>query len=121
MSAWDAIKMDKSLGLVDKILLNDDRKPQGKHLQSRAEYLLKILKKLQDSKTGKVRKKNTRKVKALSKEIIENDDAASVEDGKKANNKVKSDKVIISHFIFLSCLVYRFAFFYLYILNLLDE
>ncbi|XP_077296333.1 chromodomain-helicase-DNA-binding protein 1 [Arctopsyche grandis] len=92
MSAWEAIKMDKSLGLSDKILLNDDRKPQAKHLQSRAEYLLKILKKLQDSKTGKVRKKNIRKSKALSKEIIENEDAASVDENRKTNAKAKNDK-----------------------------
>lgn len=93
MSAWEAIKMDKNLGLSDKMLFNDERKPQAKHLQSRAEYLLKILKKLQDAKTGKVRKKNTRKAKAISKEIVENDDAGSVDENKK-NSKMKNEKVI---------------------------
>jgi hypothetical protein len=37
--------MDPSLGISDKILSNEDKKPQAKHLQLRAEYLLRILKK----------------------------------------------------------------------------
>lgn len=38
--------MDPSFGISEKILPNDgSKKPQAKHLQARAEYLLKILRK----------------------------------------------------------------------------
>lgn len=50
LGSWEAIKMDPSLGISDKILANDDKKPQAKHLQTRAEYLLKILRKKMDIK-----------------------------------------------------------------------
>uniref|UniRef100_A0A671X5U1 Chromodomain helicase DNA binding protein 2 n=1 Tax=Sparus aurata TaxID=8175 RepID=A0A671X5U1_SPAAU len=47
---WDLIKTDPDLKLADKILPDDpSKKPQGKQLQARAEYLLKLLKKEQDS------------------------------------------------------------------------
>lgn len=46
--------MDPSLGIGDKILLPDDKKPQAKHLLSRSEYLLKVLKKYLDQKKGVV-------------------------------------------------------------------
>uniref|UniRef100_A0AAX7VBV7 DNA helicase n=1 Tax=Astatotilapia calliptera TaxID=8154 RepID=A0AAX7VBV7_ASTCA len=54
---WDLIKTDSDLKLADKILPDDpSKKPQAKQLQARAEYLLKLLKKEQDStdqaKTG---------------------------------------------------------------------
>lgn len=46
--------MDPGLGISDKILLNEDKKPQAKHLQTRTEYLLKILKNLVNVKQGVV-------------------------------------------------------------------
>jgi hypothetical protein len=46
--------MDPSIGISEKILLNDDKKPQAKHLQARTEYLLKILKNLLNAKQGVV-------------------------------------------------------------------
>uniref|UniRef100_A0A672GW10 Uncharacterized protein n=1 Tax=Salarias fasciatus TaxID=181472 RepID=A0A672GW10_SALFA len=54
---WDLIKTDSDLKLADKILPDDpSKKPQAKQLQARTEYLLKLLKKEQDtsdvSKTG---------------------------------------------------------------------
>uniref|UniRef100_A0A8C1SQY2 Chromodomain helicase DNA binding protein 2 n=1 Tax=Cyprinus carpio TaxID=7962 RepID=A0A8C1SQY2_CYPCA len=54
---WDLIKTDPDLKLSEKILLDDpDKKPQAKQLQMRADYLLKMLKKEQESqdsaKTG---------------------------------------------------------------------
>uniref|UniRef100_A0A665UVX6 Uncharacterized protein n=1 Tax=Echeneis naucrates TaxID=173247 RepID=A0A665UVX6_ECHNA len=54
---WDLIKTDPDLKLADKILPDDpSKKPQAKQLQARAEYLLKLLKKEQESsdlpKTG---------------------------------------------------------------------
>ncbi|XP_071486143.1 chromodomain-helicase-DNA-binding protein 1-like [Diadema antillarum] len=46
MGSWEAIKMDPSLNLHDKILLADaTKKPQAKQLQTRAENLVKVLKK----------------------------------------------------------------------------
>ncbi|XP_019729451.1 chromodomain-helicase-DNA-binding protein 2 isoform X3 [Hippocampus comes] len=71
-SNWDLIKTDPDLKLAEKILPDDPgKKPQAKQLQARAEYLLKLLKKEQDSadasKTGdevKVRKRKPRVKKA---------------------------------------------------------
>lgn len=80
MGSWEQIKMDPSLGISDKILANEDKKPQAKHLQSRAEYLLKIIKKSLEQKKGITKPKRTRKAresKALTKEIIDNDDISS--------------------------------------------
>lgn len=81
MGSWEQIKMDPSLGIGDKILSNEDKKPQAKHLQSRAEYLLKILKKQLEQKKGITRPKRTRKTKdkALTKEIIEHDESSNDE------------------------------------------
>ncbi|CAO1351026.1 unnamed protein product [Diamesa hyperborea] len=56
IGSWEAMKMDPSLNISDKILNNDNKKPQAKHLQSRAEYLLKIIKKNVELKKGKVGK-----------------------------------------------------------------
>ncbi|KAJ8029454.1 Chromodomain-helicase-DNA-binding protein 2 [Holothuria leucospilota] len=43
---WEALKMDPELNLHDKILLSDpDKKPQAKQLQTRCEYLIKLLNK----------------------------------------------------------------------------
>ncbi|KAJ8417551.1 hypothetical protein AAFF_G00223940 [Aldrovandia affinis] len=48
---WDLIKTDPDLKLGNKILPDDpNKKPQGKQLQSRADYLLKLLKKELESK-----------------------------------------------------------------------
>uniref|UniRef100_A0A183DQF4 CDH1_2_SANT_HL1 domain-containing protein n=1 Tax=Gongylonema pulchrum TaxID=637853 RepID=A0A183DQF4_9BILA len=44
LGSWEAIKMDPDYGLAEKIWLKDkSKKPQGKHVQARAEYLLKYL------------------------------------------------------------------------------
>lgn len=56
IGSWEQMKMDPSLNLTEKILVNDGRKPQVKHLQSRAEYLLKIIKKTVELKKGMERK-----------------------------------------------------------------
>lgn len=54
MGSWEAIKMDASLELGDKIFPNGS-KVQLKRVNARAEYLLKILKKQIDLKLGVVR------------------------------------------------------------------
>uniref|UniRef100_A0A182X6B5 Chromodomain-helicase-DNA-binding protein 1 n=1 Tax=Anopheles quadriannulatus TaxID=34691 RepID=A0A182X6B5_ANOQN len=66
IGSWEAMKMDPSLGLADKILSNDaNRKPQGKHLQSRAEYLLKVLRKTLELKRGPSKPRKQRKPKEM--------------------------------------------------------
>ncbi|XP_049815552.1 chromodomain-helicase-DNA-binding protein 1 [Schistocerca nitens] len=82
MGSWEAIKMDPSLGIGDKILANEDKKPQAKHLQQRADYLLRILQKQLDNScvTKPRRQKKPRETKpALTKEIIEDDPSSNDE------------------------------------------
>ncbi|XP_068131247.1 chromodomain-helicase-DNA-binding protein 2 isoform X2 [Hyperolius riggenbachi] len=72
---WELIKNDPELKLADKILSVDpSKKPQGKHLQTRADYLMKILKKETEKKESgqgdevKVKKRRPRaKKEAASK------------------------------------------------------
>ncbi|XP_010732610.3 chromodomain-helicase-DNA-binding protein 2 isoform X2 [Larimichthys crocea] len=76
---WDLIKTDPDLKLADKILPDDpSKKPQGKQLQARAEYLLKLLKKEQDSadlsKTGEEVKVKKRKPRAKKENKILKDE-----------------------------------------------
>lgn len=54
MGSWEIIKMDNNLKLGDKLLPNGS-KLQLKKINTRAEYLLKVLKKQIDSKLGVVR------------------------------------------------------------------
>ncbi|XP_030561881.1 chromodomain-helicase-DNA-binding protein 1 isoform X1 [Drosophila novamexicana] len=65
IGSWEQMKLDPTLKLSEKILLNDTRKPQAKHLQSRAEYLLKIIKKNVELTKGEQRRqRRPRKLKA---------------------------------------------------------
>ncbi|XP_060646397.1 chromodomain-helicase-DNA-binding protein 1 isoform X2 [Drosophila nasuta] len=64
IGSWEQMKLDPTLKLSEKILLNDTRKPQTKHLQSRAEYLLKIIKKnVELTKGDQRRQRRPRKMK----------------------------------------------------------
>lgn len=106
MGNWESIKMDPSLELGDKILPDGEQKPQAKNLQTRCDYLLKILKRITLSKSGPESKskhdipksKRGRKPKidkvAISKQFVENDDSdASVNStSTKENKKVKKIK-----------------------------
>lgn len=67
MGSWEAMKADVSLELSDKILTPGELKPQAKHLQTRAEYLLKVIRKnLEMRKNGKkTRKPRKNKEKAV--------------------------------------------------------
>lgn len=83
LGSWEAIKIDTALGLSDKILSNEDKKPQAKHLLARSEYLLKLLKKNQVIVKGDPKPKKPRKVKeGKSREVIE-DDSSDNENGNK--------------------------------------
>ncbi|XP_050554685.1 chromodomain-helicase-DNA-binding protein 1 isoform X2 [Spodoptera frugiperda] len=95
MGSWEAIKMDSSFEIGDKILTNEDKKPQAKHLQSRAEYLLKLIKKLLDQKNGKQKQRKPRTKRGqkepVTKDIVE-DDGSSPDENKKNNKTGKNDK-----------------------------
>merc|ERR1712240_284156 len=70
LGSWEHMKSDKSLDLGGKILLNASCKPQEKHLDVRAAYLLRSLKK--KAQQGKVVKK--KKMKKVSKTKESTDD-----------------------------------------------
>nr|XP_048723782.1 chromodomain-helicase-DNA-binding protein 2 isoform X6 [Caretta caretta] len=65
---WELIKTDPELKLTDKILpVETDKKPQGKQLQTRVDYLLKLLKKdlekketVKDGEETKLKKRKPR-------------------------------------------------------------
>lgn len=84
MGSWEAMKMDPNSGLSEKILPDgQDAKPQAKHLQNRADYLLKVMAKLYEAQQlGKaVKPKRQRKPKPVSKSLIgETEDISSGED-----------------------------------------
>lgn len=92
IGSWESMKMDPSLNLGDKILSNDNKKPQAKHLQSRAEYLLKIIKKNVELKRGNVRQRKQNKKKESKKNA--DDSKKADEDGKHddATNGVEKKK-----------------------------
>ncbi|XP_061045463.1 chromodomain-helicase-DNA-binding protein 1 isoform X2 [Eubalaena glacialis] len=85
--SWEMIKMDPDLSLTHKILPDDpDKKPQAKQLQTRADYLIKLLSKdlarkeaqrlsgAGGSKRRKVRAKKNKAMKSIKmKEEIKSD------------------------------------------------
>merc|ERR1719195_1122364 len=108
LGSWEQIKSDRSLELSGKILLNASCKPQEKHLDVRAAYLLRSLKKLKDGeeKPPATKKKEKKETSAIirepiveeenkvfkSKEIIEDDDSSD-DDKKKKDKKSKKKDV----------------------------
>ncbi|KAM6037344.1 chromodomain-helicase-DNA-binding protein 1-like isoform 2-T2 [Chlamydotis macqueenii] len=88
--SWEMIKMDPDLSLTQKILPDDpDKKPQAKQLQTRADYLIKLLNKdlarkeaqrltgAGNSKRRKTRTKKNRAIKAAKiKEEIKTDSSS---------------------------------------------
>uniref|UniRef100_A0A8C0UI36 Chromodomain helicase DNA binding protein 1 n=1 Tax=Cyanistes caeruleus TaxID=156563 RepID=A0A8C0UI36_CYACU len=111
--SWEMIKMDPDLSLTQKILPDDpDKKPQAKQLQTRADYLIKLLNKdlarkeaqrlagAGNSKRRKIRTKKNKVLKAAKlKEEIKSDSSPqpsekSDEDDDE-NNKEKTKKIPI--------------------------
>ncbi|KAL3867259.1 hypothetical protein ACJMK2_044474 [Sinanodonta woodiana] len=87
MGSWEQMKMDPELNLHDKILPDGNLKPQAKHLQSRADYLLKVLKKNQEqSKSGVPQPKLRRRKKNYKSK------AEVIEKGSDTDSSVKSIK-----------------------------
>ncbi|KAK7806124.1 hypothetical protein U0070_008296, partial [Myodes glareolus] len=118
--SWEMIKMDPDLSLTHKILPDDpDKKPQAKQLQTRADYLIKLLsrdlakkeaQRLSGAGGSKRRKTRTKKNKAMKsikiKEEIKSDSSPlpsekSDEDDDKLNeskpeSKDRSKKSVVS-------------------------
>ncbi|XP_005103678.1 chromodomain-helicase-DNA-binding protein 1 isoform X2 [Aplysia californica] len=90
MGSYEAIKMDESLGLSDRILPDGELKPQAKHLQTRVDFLLKILKGKDATPTPNVNKiVKARKRNPKSKaEVIDKDDSSSSDEGKEKKPQV---------------------------------
>merc|ERR1712072_161404 len=73
LGSWEQIKSDKSLELSGKILLNASCKPQEKHLDVRAAYLLRMMRR--KSEEGKEKGKTAPKKKtSTANEDKETDD-----------------------------------------------
>uniref|UniRef100_A0A4W4GK68 DNA helicase n=1 Tax=Electrophorus electricus TaxID=8005 RepID=A0A4W4GK68_ELEEL len=95
---WDLVKTDPDLKLSDKILPDDpNKKPQAKQLQMRADYLLKTLKKEQESKdvskAGEEvskRKPRVKKEKALKDELVNEISSPRLSDNPSEEGEVKS-------------------------------
>ena len=106
LGSWEQIKSDRSLELSGKILLNASCKPQEKHLDVRAAYLLRCLKKKategEDKPTPTPKKKAASKEvnqvvedenkQFKSKEIIEDDESSDDEKKKKEKKSKKKDE-----------------------------
>ncbi|XP_078009234.1 chromodomain-helicase-DNA-binding protein 1 isoform X1 [Phascolarctos cinereus] len=117
--SWEMIKMDPDLSLTHKILPDDpDKKPQAKQLQTRADYLIKLLNKdlakkeaqrlsgSGNSKRRKIRTKKNKMVKSVktreeirsdssplpSDKSDEDDDKDEITSVKHPNRKVKAEK-----------------------------
>ncbi|KAG2466975.1 CHD1 protein, partial [Polypterus senegalus] len=84
--SWEMIKMDPDLNLTHKLLPDDpDKKPQAKQLQTRADYLIKLLSKdlarkesqrqagLSNSRKRKPRNKKNKAVKPAKAEVVKSD------------------------------------------------
>ncbi|XP_074489112.1 chromodomain-helicase-DNA-binding protein 2 isoform X3 [Sebastes fasciatus] len=95
---WDLIKTDPDLKLADKILPADpSKKPQGKQLQARAEYLLKLLKKEQDnadqSKTGEEVKVRKRKPRVKKEKILKDEQGNDISSPRLSDNPSEEGEV----------------------------
>ncbi|KAG9489112.1 hypothetical protein GDO78_005222 [Eleutherodactylus coqui] len=111
---WELIKSDPELKLTDKLLpVETEKKPQAKHLQTRADYLLKILKKEVEKKesgpteeakkkrrprtkrdrAGKVKDEHGNEISSPRLSDNPSEDAETKEDGSlKSPNKKKQKK-----------------------------
>ncbi|XP_064620008.1 chromodomain-helicase-DNA-binding protein 1-like isoform X2 [Lineus longissimus] len=93
MGSWESIKMDPNSDLHDKILPDGDLKPQAKHLQSRADYLLKVLKKQVDQQnSGEVPKPRKQRKPKMKKEIDEKKENIHVAMGSDTSDEGVIDK-----------------------------
>ncbi|XP_073509404.1 chromodomain-helicase-DNA-binding protein 2 isoform X2 [Phyllobates terribilis] len=88
---WELMKSDAELKLTDKILpVETEKKPQGKHLQTRADYLLKLLKKETEKKEGGPTEEDDGSLKSPNKKKQKKKDNKENKD--KQNQKKDSTK-----------------------------
>ncbi|XP_054159378.1 chromodomain-helicase-DNA-binding protein 1-like isoform X2 [Oppia nitens] len=100
--SWEAIKMDPSYGLADKILSDGNQTPQSKQLQTRVEYLLKFMQKLliaqrlqDEAQKPRLKKQTKAKIDGKTKGSIDSkggNDSKSSKKHNKSDKKTKSDK-----------------------------
>ncbi|XP_037979733.1 chromodomain-helicase-DNA-binding protein 1 isoform X3 [Motacilla alba alba] len=108
--SWEMIKMDPDLSLTQKILPDDpDKKPQAKQLQTRADYLIKLLNKdlarkeaqrLAGAGNSKRRKTRTKKNKVLRtaklKEEIKSDSSPQLSEKSDEDDDENNKDEIVS-------------------------
>ncbi|XP_070599084.1 chromodomain-helicase-DNA-binding protein 1 isoform X2 [Erythrolamprus reginae] len=105
--SWEMIKMDPDLNLTHKILPDDpDKKPQAKQLQTRADYLIKLLskdlarKEAQrlsgiGSKRRKIRMKKSKIIKAIKmKEELKSDTSPPPSDKSDEEEEDSKDEMV---------------------------
>jgi len=103
LGSWEQVKSDKLLDLGDKILLNASCKPQAKHLDTRAAYLLRMLARVSKETKDKKKKKSKKAVKEKTEEreevkeyktpaIVEEDDSSNDEAETKKKRKKEKDR-----------------------------
>merc|ERR1711970_509057 len=95
LGSWEQVKSDKELELGDKILLNASCKPQIKHLDTRAAYLLRMLAKVSKETKEKRKKKSKKAVKEKTEEreeVKEYKTPAIVEDDDSSNDEAETKK-----------------------------
>ncbi|XP_075581633.1 chromodomain-helicase-DNA-binding protein 1-like [Pelecanus crispus] len=106
--SWEMIKMDPDLSLTQKILPDDpDKKPQAKQLQTRADYLIKLLNKdlarkeaqrltgAGNSKRRKTRTKKNRATKtAKIKEEIQSDSSSPPSEKSDEDDEDNEDEIV---------------------------
>ncbi|XP_009878147.1 PREDICTED: chromodomain-helicase-DNA-binding protein 1-like [Charadrius vociferus] len=106
--SWEMIKMDPDLSLTQKILPDDpDKKPQAKQLQTRADYLIKLLNKdlarkeaqrltgAGNSKRRKTRTKKNRAMKAAKiKEEIKSDSSSPPSEKSDEDDEDNEDEIV---------------------------
>ena len=102
LGSWEQVKADRELGLDGKILLNASCKPQTKHLDVRAGYLLRVLSRLEGkTKSKKPGRLKTKKPEAepgnkeyKSREIVEDDDSSDNDEKEKKRKEEKKKKAL---------------------------
>ncbi|XP_010147126.1 PREDICTED: chromodomain-helicase-DNA-binding protein 1-like, partial [Eurypyga helias] len=105
--SWEMIKMDPDLSLTQKILPDDpDKKPQAKQLQTRADYLIKLLNKdlarkevqrftgAGNSKRRKTRTKKNRTTKAEKIKEIKSDSSSPPSEKSDEDYEDNEDKIV---------------------------
>lgn len=95
IGSWESIKVDPHFSLSDKILpANIKKKPQSKHLQSRSEYLLKIIKKhLESNKSSNSKKKTKSQRKRKANTKVDEEKPQNNAEGNDAEKTVASNEV----------------------------